>query len=185
MKTICAVLLAVILSFELNAQTNYLNSSCPNLKYLKLKSSENKFLESKIHAGIEGGRGLNVSEKSSGHEQFNGYWSYLDLNLTERILYFKFEAGGMAGADFHEWVGFASIGFNYRIIKLDRHLIYLFLGAKGLIGEGVGLWFVFNPKYVFMFNNWLGISAGFRYMPSYSLDQHFILSSLGVQFFFK
>ena len=41
MKTICVVFLAVVFSLELNAQTNYLNSSYPNLNPLKIKNTRN------------------------------------------------------------------------------------------------------------------------------------------------
>ncbi len=184
MKAAISLLLVFILSYAVNAQTHLLKKSFPALKPLKIKSAENKFFETRVHTGIEAGRIFNVSEKTSG-EALNMFWWYLDVNLTERILYFKLEAGGFADLDSHEWIEFASVGFSYRIIRLNRHVIYLFLGVKGWIRGWPGICLVVNPKYVFMVNKWFGISAGFRYMPQISYDQHFLSFSGGVQFFIK
>ncbi len=189
MKTICAVLLAVILSFELNAQTNFYNQSQFNFKPLKLKDVSGKFKETAQHVGIEYGPIFDPSEKPSFKGYIHTLWGSYEISIGEKKLFFRFEAGAISDGEFKSGAGVAAFGLNYRIIKSGRHIVYLFFGLEGWVSGPFGGFFgIVNPKYVFMLNNNFGISAGLRYMSlislsPFELDSGFLCPSAGVQFF--
>ena len=190
MKTIYAVLLAVIFSIELHAQTNSYNESQHNLQPLKLKSSAGKFNETTYHIGVEYGSMFNISEKYIYQEYVHSLTGFYDIDIAEKILYFRLETGIMAEQKFIGGAGFAAIGVNYRIKKFDRHIIYLLFGLEGWTNAFSGGYFwIINPKYVFILTKGFGLSAGVSYMPWISfkpldMGKGFVSVSAGVQFFY-
>ena len=191
MKIICAVLLAVIYSFEIQAQTNFYNQSHLNLPAMKLKNSAGKSKESTYHLGLDYSYGINESERYDYIEhEFHELRGYYDINIGEKILYFRLETGLMSDWKFKWGAVFATLGVNYRIKKFDRHIIYLLFGLEGWTNlYSAGLFAVINPKYVFMLSRGFGLSAGVRFMPwitfkPIELGEGFVNISTGVQFFY-
>jgi hypothetical protein len=187
MKQTCLVLLAVIISIELHAQTNFYNQSQFNLQPLRLKSSTGKFKETTYHIGVEYGRVIYTSGFVT-EEIANMLGGYLDVSLVQKILYFRLESGVVTDGSFKGGAGFLAIGVNYGVKKFNRHIIYLLIGAEGWASDITGLFVVIHPKYVFMLSNVIGLSAGVRYMPLVRFDpldigKGYLSVSAGIQFF--
>lgn len=187
MKTICAVLLVLIFSFGLYAQTYLYNQSQFNLQPLKLKYSSDKFKETTYHIGLEYGNIVYTSDIAT-EKIVNILSGYCDINIAKKMLYFRLESGVVADGSFKGGNAFLALGVNYRVKKINRHIIYFLVGAEGWASEQGGFFVVINPKYVFMLSNVIGFSAGVRYMPlvkvdPFELNTGFLSVSAGVQFF--
>ncbi len=180
LKTKFIALLAVVFSFELNAQPNYSLSEQIKLNPLSIKETKEIFSESYVHLGVEYGPFWNLTDR---HPEFNhSIYFFIDGNLSERVVFYKIEIGGVIDEQWHGGGFFGSLGLNYSVFKEKRHAVYLFAGLA--IGVYYPILFaVVNPKYVFMIDEHLGFSVGVRYMPQIGFDQHFLSFSGGLQFF--
>jgi hypothetical protein len=112
MKLTCFVLLAVILSFELHAQTNFCDLSQLDIQPLKLKNTTGKFEESNYHIDIDYAPVINVSETYTFRDYVHTLWGYYDVSIAEKVLYFRLETGVIADWKFNGGAGFAAIGVN-------------------------------------------------------------------------
>ena len=180
MKTIYAVLLAVIFSLELHAQTNYNNESLHNLQPLKIKSSADKQYTSLFNTGIEYGKMINLTEEKS--DYLHAYWIFFDFNIWNKILYTRFDIGGISDRKLHGGAAFISLGLNGRFFGYGRHNFYLYAGFKGALSIIPVALFEVNPKYVFSLIKLIGVSAGLRFMNQIGYSQRFLIYSIGIQF---
>jgi hypothetical protein len=189
MKTICAVLLAVIFSFELHAQ--------PGLT-LKLSNKKSFISNSLTDTADNMSRNLQHFPFQFGIEGCFSTWGtddatlfgglgYVNINIWAKTVLLKFEYGMFISSSNYLF-NFVSLSGQYKFADIKNlHKFYGGLGICGLAGEefGGGSYFV-NFKYLYATNENVGLTGGFRlFAPGQDIKNFWrgFLFEAGIQIF--
>lgn len=182
MKTICVVLLAVVFSIELNAQTHF-SIHFPKLKphkktdliYLKLRDKRNLPDNFPYNFGAEAGIGYK-EDKYGKKEYFFGQ-VFTDINLFEKTILMKLEIGETHRLKGPEKIGvYGTVGISIRYMKESSHNIY------GHAAFGITPYpaLILSTKYMYAFNKYIGVTGGIRFIY---VSDYWLGFLLGVQIF--
>lgn len=79
-----------------------------------------------------------------------------------------------------------SLGLNYVFYEKNRFNLSACLGTEGIFGgEMLGLMGVAHIRSTYVFNNKWAFTAGLRYMLGIGTNEHWIMPTIGYQYFLK